>query len=66
MSSLGAHVTLFVLSFGGSFSGLDVSLFDTNAFKDDGSICSRKLQDSGPNYFRYLQPLSEYLYVGAM
>ena len=48
------------------FSDLNVSLFDTKAIKNDQSICSNKLQKTGPNYFRYLQPLSDHLYVGAM
>lgn len=45
---------------------LDVSLFDTDAFENEPSICSNQLQKQNPNYFRYLQPLSDYLYVGAM
>ena len=45
---------------------MDVSLFDTDAFENEPSICSNQLQKQNPNYFRYLQPLSDYLYVGAM
>lgn len=47
-------------------SDLDVSLFDSKAFKNDDTICSDVLQKKDPNFFRYLQPLSDYLYVGAM